>query len=32
VRRDVASTVVEARDARYPGRAGSWASVTAVVP
>jgi inner membrane protein len=32
VRREAGSAVVEARDARYPGRAGSWASVTAVVP
>jgi inner membrane protein len=27
-----ASAVVEARDARYPGRAGSWAAAAAVVP
>ena len=32
VRREAGSAIVEARDARYPGRAGSWASVTAVVP
>jgi inner membrane protein len=32
VRRDAASATVEARDARYPGRAGSWAAVRAVVP
>jgi hypothetical protein len=32
VRREAGSAIVEARDARYPGRAGSWASVSAVVP
>lgn len=32
VRREGSSAVVEARDARYPGRAGSWAAAAAVVP
>ncbi len=32
VRRESATAVVEARDARYPGRAGSWAAVRAEVP
>jgi inner membrane protein len=32
VRREAASAVVTVGDARYPGPAGSWASVRAVVP
>ena len=32
VKREGDWAVVEARDARYPGPAGSWASVRAVVP
>ncbi|HEX5135061.1 MAG TPA: hypothetical protein VFW81_06710, partial [Thermoanaerobaculia bacterium] len=32
VRREGESTLVTAGDARYPGRGGSWAAVSAVVP
>ena len=32
VRREADSVVVTASDARYPGRGGSWAAVTAVLP
>ncbi|HEY6064557.1 MAG TPA: hypothetical protein VIY96_00280, partial [Thermoanaerobaculia bacterium] len=32
IRREGESAIVTAADARYPGRGGSWAAVTVVVP